>query len=141
MRATQAVADSTETTEPQGKNLEGIFDKTAAEIDEVLGYKNDVSSLDVVIYEDNDVTLSDTVAEQVNRDPVKEIEYANFSMVIENALDQLPEMEREVLVRRFGLLGHDPQTLERVGGELDMTRERVRQCQIRALKFLKKKLI
>ena len=43
-----------------------------------------------------------------------------------------------MLIRRFGLMGHDAQTLERVGADLDMTRERVRQCQLRALKFMRK---
>tara|TARA_Y200000002_G_scaffold373347_2_gene372275 strand:+ start:360 stop:1256 length:897 start_codon:yes stop_codon:yes gene_type:complete len=138
LRATQAVADSTETVDPHGKNLEGIFDKSAAEIDEVLGYKNDVSSLDVVVYDDNETTLSETVAEQITKNPVKQLEQANFAMIIQRAVEQLPELERDVLIRRFGLMGHDAQTLERVGADLDMTRERVRQCQLRALKFMRK---
>jgi RNA polymerase nonessential primary-like sigma factor len=140
LRATQSVADEKESIEPQGKNLEAIFDKSAAEIDEILSYKHDVASLDVVIYEDNETTLSDTVVEKSEGDPSKSLEQANFSMILQRTVDALPELEREVLVRRFGLMGHDPQTLERVGTDLDMTRERVRQCQIRAIKFMRKSL-
>ena len=42
--------------------------------------------------------------------------------------------QREVLARRFGLLGHEPSTLEVVGKEIGLTRERVRQIQVEALK-------
>jgi RNA polymerase nonessential primary-like sigma factor len=138
LRATQSVADAKESIDPQGKNLEGIFDKPAAEIDEILSYKYDVASLDVVIYEDNETTLSDVVIEKSEGDPSKSLEQANFLMILQRTVEGLPELEREVLVRRFGLMGHDPQTLERVGEDLHMTRERVRQCQIRAIKFMRK---
>lgn len=115
LRATQSVADAKESIDPQGKNLEGIFDKPAAEIDEILSYKYDVASLDVVIYEDNETTLSDVVIEKSEGDPSKSLEQANFLMILQRTVEGLPELEREVLVRRFGLMGHDPQTLERVG--------------------------
>jgi RNA polymerase nonessential primary-like sigma factor len=138
LRATQSVADAKESIDPQGKNLEGIFDKPAAEIDEILSYKYDVASLDVVIYEDNETTLSDVVIEKSEGDPSKSLEQANFLMILQRTVEGLPELEREVLVRRFGLMGHDPQTLELVGEDLHMTRERVRQCQIRAIKFMRK---
>ena len=51
-------------------------------------------------------------------------------------LDQLPEKQREVLVRRFGLQNHQEETLEQVGREIGLTRERVRQIQVDALRRL-----
>jgi RNA polymerase nonessential primary-like sigma factor len=50
---------------------------------------------------------------------------------------ELPEKQREVLSRRFGLNGYDSDTLENVGYEIGLTRERVRQIQLEALKQLK----
>ena len=50
----------------------------------------------------------------------------------------LTKKQREVIVRRFGLKGHEATTLEKIGQEIGLTRERVRQIQIEALKSLKK---
>ncbi len=52
-------------------------------------------------------------------------------------LDELSEKQRDVIVRRFGLRGHEASTLEDVGAEIGLTRERVRQIQVEALKRLK----
>jgi RNA polymerase nonessential primary-like sigma factor len=56
---------------------------------------------------------------------------------IENWLSQLTEKQREVVERRFGLHGHEAATLEEVGNEIGVTRERVRQIQIEALRRLR----
>ena len=52
-------------------------------------------------------------------------------------LENLNEKQREVLARRFGLLGYEPATLEDVGREIGLTRERVRQIQVEALRRLR----
>ena len=52
-------------------------------------------------------------------------------------LDELNSKQREVLARRFGLLGYEAATLEDVGTEIGLTRERVRQIQVEALKRLR----
>ena len=52
-------------------------------------------------------------------------------------LNELNAKQREVLARRFGLLGYEAATLENVGSEIGLTRERVRQIQVEALKRLK----
>jgi RNA polymerase nonessential primary-like sigma factor len=53
-------------------------------------------------------------------------------------LGSLPERQREILARRFGLLGYEASTLEEVGKEVSLTRERVRQIQLDALARLKR---
>ncbi len=55
-------------------------------------------------------------------------------------LNELNSKQREVLARRFGLLGYEPATLEDVGAEIGLTRERVRQIQVEALKRLREML-
>jgi len=52
-------------------------------------------------------------------------------------LQELNPKQREVLARRFGLMGYEPSTLEDVGAEIGLTRERVRQIQVEALRRLK----
>jgi RNA polymerase nonessential primary-like sigma factor len=52
-------------------------------------------------------------------------------------LGELNDKQKEVLARRFGLLGYEASTLEDVGREIGLTRERVRQIQVEALRRLK----
>lgn len=59
---------------------------------------------------------------------------------LDHWLDELPDKQREVLARRFGLRGHDVATLEAVGEEIGLTRERVRQIQVDGLKRLREVL-
>lgn len=54
-----------------------------------------------------------------------------------NWLNELNSKQREVLARRFGLMGYEAATLEDVGAEIGLTRERVRQIQVEALKRLR----
>ena len=56
-------------------------------------------------------------------------------------LDELNPNQKEVLARRFGLLGYEPSTLEEVGREINLTRERVRQIQVEGLRRLREILI
>jgi len=69
--------------------------------------------------------------------PIHVVKELNF---IVEWLGVLNEKQKEVLSRRFGLLGHEPATLEEVGSEIGLTRERVRQIQVEALKRLKEVL-
>jgi RNA polymerase nonessential primary-like sigma factor len=55
-------------------------------------------------------------------------------------LEQLNPKQREVLARRFGLMGYEPATLEEVGEEIGLTRERVRQIQVEGLRRMKEML-
>ena len=56
---------------------------------------------------------------------------------IVNWLNELNSKQREVLARRFGLMGYEAETLENVGLEIGLTRERVRQIQVEGLKRLR----
>ncbi|WP_269085293.1 sigma factor-like helix-turn-helix DNA-binding protein, partial [Vibrio anguillarum] len=55
--------------------------------------------------------------------------------------DELNPKQKEVLARRFGLLGYEPSTLEEVGREINLTRERVRQIQVEGLRRLREILV
>jgi RNA polymerase primary sigma factor len=74
-------------------------------------------------------------AEREARDPFDEAEKSLQRQNIRKALDALPERERRILELRFGFEG-EPWTLEAIGHELDLTRERIRQLERRALSRL-----
>jgi len=69
--------------------------------------------------------------------PHRESAETELHNCLDSWLDELPERQRDVLARRFGLRGHQPDTLANVGKEVGLTRERVRQLQIDGLKQLR----
>ena len=62
----------------------------------------------------------------------------DFTQHMDLWLSELTEKQSEVVVRRFGLHGYEPSTLEQVGEEIGLTRERVRQIQVEALRRLRR---
>ena len=69
--------------------------------------------------------------------PAEMLQDSDLRASIDYWLDQLPHKQREVIARRFGLRGYEMSTLEEVGKEIGLTRERVRQIQVEALKRLR----
>ena len=72
------------------------------------------------------------------KEPTAVLEEEDVTHSVDNWLGQLENKQKEVIVRRFGLHGHERATLEQVGSELGLTRERVRQIQMDALKRLRR---
>jgi RNA polymerase nonessential primary-like sigma factor len=72
--------------------------------------------------------------------PQTEVQTGDLLSQLGGLIDQLSQTQQEVLSGRFGLRGHDQQTLEEVGREVGLTRERVRQIQLDALAQLKRRL-
>ena len=70
-------------------------------------------------------------------DPCDLLQDDDLNTSIDHWLSELSEKQREVVTRRFGLRGHESSTLEEVGREIGLTRERVRQIQVEALKRLR----
>ena len=75
---------------------------------------------------------------RIEDNPVNIVDGEKIVLCLESWLDDLPVRQREILARRFGLLGYDAATLEEVGEEVGLTRERVRQIQIDGLARLKR---
>lgn len=109
--------------------------KPVADVRKILGLSERISSLDVPVAE-KEKTLVETIADDNMFSPECQLEDENLISVLNEWLEQLPEKQREVLVRRFGLLNHQEETLEQVGREIGLTRERVRQIQVDAMRRL-----
>jgi RNA polymerase primary sigma factor len=97
------------------------------------------ASLNQAVSPDGGSELADSLADPAAADPVEEAERSLLRQTVRCRLERLPERERLIVERRFGLQG-EPQSLETVGRELGLTRERVRQLQVQALKRLETEL-
>jgi RNA polymerase primary sigma factor len=93
------------------------------------------SSLDAPVGDTDDATLGDFVAGDGPL-PDEQVEDSLRSQTLADALRSLPERHRAVVVLRYGLDDADPKTLEEIGRRLGLTRERVRQIEVEALKRL-----
>ena len=96
-------------------------------------------SLNQAVGPDGDSELADSLADPAAADPVEEAERSLLRQTVRRRLERLPQRERLVVERRFGLQG-EAQSLQTVGRELGLTRERVRQLQVQALKQLETEL-
>lgn len=123
--------------EPSADEIARLLDRPVEDVQRMLGLNERVSSIDMPIAGDSEKTLGETLADANAHDPADEVQEEDIRTNIDLWLDQLPEKQREVLARRFGLRGHEVATLEEVGEEIGLTRERVRQIQVDGLKRLR----
>jgi len=120
--------------EPTAEDIAHKLDKPVGDVSKMLKLNEKVSSVDSPISGANEKGLLDIVSagDHYSPEPTTMKDDINSSLV--RWLNELNTKQREVLARRFGLLGHEPSTLEVVGREIGLTRERVRQIQVEALK-------
>jgi RNA polymerase nonessential primary-like sigma factor len=124
--------------EPTAEDIAAECDKPVADVKRLLGLRDRVSSVDVAMGPDGDRPLLDIIPDENNPDPAHKLQDDNINKQINSWLMKLESKHREVVVRRFGLHGYERTTLEDVGKELGVTRERVRQIQMEALKKLRR---
>ena len=116
------------------------LDKPIEEVRWLLGLKNDSISLDLQMYDDSEGSLVDSV-ESDAPNPIDFMGEDSLKFLLEKWLKHLSQLEKDVIIRRYGLLGQDAATLEVVGQTLGLTRERIRQIQMRALAQLKRLML
>ncbi|EPJ43835.1 MAG: RpoD family RNA polymerase sigma factor [Osedax symbiont Rs1] len=122
--------------EPTAEQIAKLVDKPVASVEKILGLNERVVSIDLPIA-GSKKTVVETVAAHDSFDPSVALQASDLSGSLDHWLDELPEKHAEVLARRFGLRGYGMNTLEEVGKEIGLTRERVRQIQVEALKKLR----
>lgn len=93
-------------------------------------------STDAPIGDDDDRTLESTLPAE-EPEPVELAEQSSLRQRLGQALEQLPQRERIILRQRFGLHDDEPETLEQLGEQFGVSRERIRQLEARGLKLLK----
>ncbi|WP_370278604.1 RNA polymerase sigma factor RpoS [Pontibacterium sp.] len=123
--------------EPSAEEIAQLVNKPVENVERMLGLNERVSSVDTPMGQDSDKSLLDTIPDQDSSDPETLLQKTNISGNLDKWLTMLPEKHSEVLARRFGLRGYEMSTLEEVGSEIGLTRERVRQIQVEALRKLR----
>jgi len=125
------------THEPTAEDIAEALNISPKEVSKILKLNERISSVDIPIGNNSDKELLDIIPDRKEASPEHELQDNNMKSRIVEWLEDLNPKQREVLARRFGLLGYEAATLENVGKEIGLTRERVRQIQVEALKTLK----
>ncbi|MCT8875223.1 RNA polymerase sigma factor RpoS [Shewanella xiamenensis] len=123
--------------EPTAEEIAEKLQVSSVDVSRMLKLNEKITSVDIPLGGDNDKALLDVLADDDNVGPDFKVQDEDISNSVVKWLNELNTKQREVLARRFGLLGYEPSTLEDVGAEIGLTRERVRQIQVEALKRMR----
>ncbi len=123
--------------EPSAEEIAEMLDRPATDVKRMLRLNERITSVDTPIGPDSDRAVVDTIPDVQESDPSQLLQESDIKDSICDWLDELTEKQREVVSRRFGLRGYESSTLEEVGREIGLTRERVRQIQVEALRRLR----
>lgn len=123
--------------EPTAEEIADSLERPVEDVSKMLRLNERITSVDTPIGSDNDKALLDIIADEKGHGPEEDLQDKDIKCSIVKWLEELNPKQREVLARRFGLMGYEPSTLEDVGAEIGLTRERVRQIQVEALRRLR----
>ena len=123
--------------EPSPEEIAERLDKPVEDVSRMLRLNERITSVDTPIAGDSEKSLLEVLSDDNESGPENTIQDNNLKENIVKWLYELNPKQREVLARRFGLLGYEAETLEEVGREIGLTRERVRQIQVEGLRRLK----
>lgn len=123
--------------EPSPSELAEALDMSESKVLEIMQIAREPASLETPIGEEDDSNLGDFVADNNTVTPEANVESVMLREHIDLLLKDLKDRERQVIVLRFGLVDGHPRTLEEVGKEFNVTRERIRQIEAKALRKLR----
>ena len=123
--------------EPSDTELAEALEMSEDKVMEIMQIAREPASLETPIGEEDDSNLGDFVADSNVVTPEGNVESVMLREHIDALLGDLKERERQVIVLRFGLEDGHPRTLEEVGKEFNVTRERIRQIEAKALRKLR----
>lgn len=135
LRVSRELSAANKPTTPDA--IAEVLEKPAAAVERILGFDERVTSADLPIGAGQDQTIMDTVPDDEDSIPNQLQQVGEVRQTILKWLHKLTTKQCDVIVRRFGFHGHEVGTLEQVGREIGLTRERVRQIQLEALAQLK----
>lgn len=123
--------------EPSVSELAVALEMTEEKVMEIMQIAREPASLETPIGEEDDSNLGDFVADANMLTPESNVETVMLREQIAHLLGDLKERERQVILLRFGIEDGHPRTLEEVGKEFKVTRERIRQIEAKALRKLR----
>ncbi|MEM6707556.1 MAG: RNA polymerase sigma factor RpoS [Pseudomonadota bacterium] len=125
--------------EPKAEDVAELIDKPIDEVRRLMGLNERTESLDALAGF-GDRSPLEYLPDSNAHDPADLVSTDDLASKLEYLLEDLSEQQQAIIVRRFGLRGYDNATLEQVGAEVGLTRERVRQMQLEALRRLRRGL-
>ena len=123
--------------EPTSEEIAKKMDMPVSKVRKIIKIAQEPISLETPIGEEEDSHLGDFIEDKVMPSPPDTVIHINLREQIEEALKSLTESEAKVLKMRFGLGDGNEHTLEEVGQQFKVTRERIRQIEAKALRKLK----
>ena len=124
---------------PKPEEIANLIDKPVDEVRRMLKLSERVDSIDAV-RDVADRSRLEMIPDENSPDPAAQVQRSDLFNKLDSMLAELSEKHQEVISRRFGLRGHPRSTLEEVGSEIGLTRERVRQIQVEGLNRLRRSL-
>ncbi|APZ43437.1 RNA polymerase sigma factor RpoS [Acidihalobacter ferrooxydans] len=126
--------------DPTLPEIAEALDRPLDDIKRLLRLSERASSMDVPVGREGGRSLAEMVPDEQSQEPSEQLQDESIAQHVTAWLNELDAKQREVIVRRFGLLGYEKATLEEVGRALGVTRERARQIQMEALRHLRRTL-
>ncbi len=123
--------------QPTIEELAKLMDKPPEKIEEIMEAAKEITSLEAPIGDDDGSTVGESVPDESVKSPIKEAMRTLIKEEVERILDTLGPREAMVLKMRYGLLDGKAKTLEEVGQYFNVTRERIRQIEVKALRKLR----
>jgi len=132
LRATRELSQKLE-HEPTAEDIANRLELPVEDVIKILRFNERTASIDAPLAGDTEKGLLDIIPDEKTGGPEGISQADDINERVLEWLNVLNPKQKEVLARRFGLLGYEPSTLEHVGKEIGLTRERVRQIQVEAL--------
>jgi len=126
--------------DPSTEEIAAELDRPVEEVKRMLGLNERTASVDEPVGRDGERSLLDSIPDEAGIDPAQMLQDEDVRAHLDEWLSGLTEKQQAVVEQRFGLKGQEPATLEEVGNRIGVTRERVRQIQIEALRRLRRVL-
>lgn len=123
--------------EPSHQEIADLLERPVENVKKMLTLNDRISSVDMPMIAESEKTILESVPDINQADPCQVLQETDLLSSMDDWLDELSTKHREVLTRRFGLRGHSVGTLENVGAEIGLTRERVRQIQVEGLERMR----
>jgi RNA polymerase primary sigma factor len=140
IRRTAAKLSESLGREPTNEEIAETLNLPATRVSHLRNVSTKPASLDSPINEEDGSTLGEVVPDEKSVDPYESLKSKSLIGDVNLVLSMLEPREADIIRLRFGLDGRDPLTLEQVGEQIGITRERVRQLQDQALRDLRKKM-
>ena len=123
--------------EPTNKQLAIAMKVDEKTIAEWFSYMGDTTSLDVQVGDEEDTTIGSLIEDTSCVNPADVVMSEDMAHILDSVLDTLPAKEADIVRYRFGLMDGNAKTLEEVGQIYNLSRERIRQLEAKALRKLR----